>query len=58
MIGYSSLSCNNNALPYLPQKEDIEYSLGQVNEALSLNVTIVVRHSQCAYNCKINIIPY
>ena len=46
VIGNSSWSCVNNALPYLPQREgDIEYSLVQVNEVLSLNVTAVVRRS-------------
>ena len=42
-VGNSSWSCNNNALPYLPPSDDIEYSLLQVNEAFSLNVTVVVR---------------
>ena len=45
-VGNSSGSCANNTLPYLPQREgDIEYSLVQVNESLSLNVTAVVRKS-------------
>ena len=39
----SSWSCNNTALPYLPPSNDMEYSLVQVNEAVSLNVTVVVR---------------
>ena len=42
-VGNSSWSCINNMLPYLPQREDIEYSLVQVNEVFSLNVTVVVR---------------
>ena len=42
-VGNSSQSCNSSALPFLPQREDIEYSLVQVNEAFSLNVTINVR---------------
>ena len=43
VVGNSSWSCINNMLPYLPQREDIEYSLVQVNEAFSLNVTVAVR---------------
>ena len=43
VVGNSSWSCINNMLPYLPQREDIEYSLAQVNEAFTLNVTVVVR---------------
>ena len=43
VVGNSSWSCINNMLPYLPQREDIEYSLVQVNEAFTLNVTVVVR---------------
>ena len=42
-VGNSSLSCSNNTLPYLPQREDIDYSLVQVNEAFSLNVSVMVR---------------
>ena len=42
-MGNSSWSCINNMLPYLPQREDIEYFLVQVNEVFSLNVTVVVR---------------
>ena len=42
-VGNSSLSCNNNTFPYLPQREDIDYSLVQVNEAFSLNVSVMVR---------------
>ena len=45
MVGNSSLSCNKSALPYLPQREDIEYSLVQGNEAFSLVVTVMVRPS-------------
>ena len=51
-VGNSSCSCNNYTLPYLPQREDIEYSLVPVNEALSLNVTLLVRQNLCVYNCK------
>ena len=43
VVGNSSWSFINNILPYLPQRQDIEYSLVQVNEAFSLNVTVVVR---------------
>ena len=42
-VGNSSCSWINNTLPYLPQREDIEYSLVHVNEIFSLNMTIVVR---------------
>ena len=42
-VGNSSCSWINNTLPYLPQREDIEYYLDQVNEAFSLNVTVMVR---------------
>ena len=42
-VGSSSWSCNESALPYLPQSDDIEYFLVQVNETFSLNVTIMVR---------------
>ena len=45
-VGNSSLSCSNNTLPNLPQREDIDYSLVQVNEAFSLNVSVMVR---CVY---------
>ena len=48
-VGNSSWSCNNSALPYLPQREDIEYSLVQVNEAFSLNVTVMVRQSNIVF---------
>ena len=42
-VGNSSWSCFNKALTYLPQREgDIEYSLVQVHEVFSLNVTAVV----------------
>ena len=56
--GNSSWSCNNSALPYLPQREHIEYSLVQVNETFSLNVTVVVRQSYivCITLIDINII--
>ena len=43
VVGSSSWSCIINILPYLPHSEDIEYSLVQVNEAFSLNVTVMVR---------------
>ena len=43
MVGNSSRSCNNSALPYLPQSEDIEHVLARDNEAFSLNVTVLVR---------------
>ena len=43
-VGSSSLSCNINALPYLPQSDDIEHFLVQVNETFSLNVTVMVRY--------------
>ena len=43
VVGSSSWSCINNILPYLPQTEDTEYSLVQVNEAFTLNVTVMVR---------------
>ena len=49
MVGNSSWSCSDNMLPYLPQREDIEYSLVQVNEAFSLNVTVMVRQSKSVY---------
>ena len=42
-VGNSSLSCNNNTFPYSPQREDIDYSLVQVNEAFSFNVSVMVR---------------
>ena len=43
VVGSSSWSCIINILPYLPQREDIEYSLVQDNEAFSLNMTVMVR---------------
>ena len=43
VVGSSSWSCVINILLYLPQREDIEYSLVQVNEVFSLNVTVMVR---------------
>ena len=43
VVGNSSLFCIDNTLPYLPQREDLDYSLVQVNEAFSLNVTVMVR---------------
>ena len=46
-VGNSSLSYNNNALPYLPQSEDIEHFLVQVDKTFSLNVTVMVRQSCC-----------
>ena len=42
-VGNSSCSWINNTLPYLPQREDIKYSLLQVNETFSLNVTVMVK---------------
>ena len=42
-VGNSSWFCNNNTLPYLPQSEDIEHFLVQVNKTFSLNVTVMVR---------------
>ena len=42
-VGNSSWSCNNNALPYLPQSEDIEHFLVQVNKTFSLSVIVMVR---------------
>ena len=42
-VGNSSWSCKNTALPYLPQSEDIQHFLVRVNEAFSLNVTVLVR---------------
>ena len=39
----SSWTCFSDALPYLPQSEDIEHFLVRVNEAFTLNVTVVVR---------------
>ena len=43
VVGNSSWSCNDSGLPYLPQSEDIEHFLVRVNEAFSLNVTVLVR---------------
>ena len=43
VVGSSSWSCNNSALPFLPQSEDIEHILVPVNETFSLNVTVEVR---------------
>ena len=42
-VGNSSCSWINNTLPYLPQREDIKYSLFQVNNTFSLNVTVMVK---------------
>ena len=42
-VGISSWSCFSDALPYLPQSEDIEYSIVQVNKSFTLNVTVTVR---------------
>ena len=42
-VGNSSWSCTNSALPYIPQSEDIKILLVRVNEAFSLNVTVLVR---------------
>ena len=42
-VGNSSWSCNNSVLPYIPQSEDIKLLLVRVNEAFSLNVTVLVR---------------
>ena len=42
-VGSSSWSCNNGALPFLLQSEDITLFLVRVNEAFSLNVTVLVR---------------
>ena len=42
-VGNSSWSCNYSALPYIPQSEDIKLFLVRVNEAFSLNVTVLVR---------------
>ena len=42
-LGNRSWSCNNSALPYIPQSEDIKLLLVRVNEAFSLNVTVLVR---------------
>ena len=59
-VGNNSWSCVDNDLPYLHQREvDIEYSLDQVNEALSLNVTAVVRKSWSIFlTLKINVILF
>ena len=46
-VGNSSCSWINNTLPYLPQHEDIKYSLFQVNNTFSLNVTVMVKQSYC-----------
>ena len=43
VVGNSYWSFINDILPYLPQRQDIEYSLVQVDETFSLNVTVVVR---------------
>ena len=43
VVGNSSLFCINNTLPYLPLREDIDYSLVQVNDTFSLNVIVMVR---------------
>ena len=48
--------CINNMLPYLPQREGIEYFLFQDNEAFSLNVTVVVRQNLNLFNFMIGII--
>ena len=42
-VGNSSWSCNNSALPYIPQSEHIKLFLVRVNQAFSLNVTVLVR---------------
>ena len=42
-VGNSSWSCNNSALPYIPESEDIKLFLVRVNEAFSLTVTVLVR---------------
>ena len=42
-VGNSSWSCNNSALPYLPQSEDIEHFLVRDSEGFFLNVTVLVR---------------
>ena len=41
-VGNSSWSCFSDVLPYLPQSEEIEYSIVQVNEAFTLNVRVMV----------------
>ena len=56
VVGNSSWSCKNNVLPNLPQREDIEYSLIQVDEAFSSNVTVVVRQNWNLFNFMIDII--
>ena len=43
VVGNSSQFCINSALPYIPQSEDIKLLLVRVNEAFSLNVTVLVR---------------
>ena len=47
MVEKSSWSCNNSALHYLPQREDIEHFLVGPDEAFTLNVTVMVN----LYNC-------
>ena len=42
-VGNSSWFCFNDALPYIPQSEDIEHFLVRVSETFSLNVTVLVR---------------
>ena len=41
-VGNSFWSCNESALPYLPQSEDIDFFLVQDTETYSLNVTVMV----------------
>ena len=54
-LGSSSWFCNNDALPYSLQSEDIEHFLVQVNEAFSLNVTVMVRQYYCVVHFKSNV---
>ena len=42
-VGNTSWSCNNSALPFIPQSGDIKLFLVQVIDAFSLNVTVLVR---------------
>ena len=42
VVGNSSWSCNENALPYHCQSENIEFFLVQVTETFSLDVTVMV----------------
>ena len=42
-VGNSSWSCISNTLPFLPQREDIEYSLDMINKTFTLQVTVQVR---------------